>query len=469
MTQTTRRSFLKQSALTAAAIGTVPYFISSEQTTLAQQQRRQAPSDRLRLGIIGVGQEGRARARNFNGFTDIVAVNDVDTAHIAAAQEDNNIGRQGTPLAEYTDYRRILDRDDIDVVIVATPDHWHTKICIEAMQAGKHVFCEKPLTLTIEENQLIRNAGRKYNKVVQIGTQQRSQRDQFALATLMIRAGLLGRVQRVVCTLGGGGRSGPLPKAEVPATLDYEQWLGQAPLVEYVASPEMHNEGRTYARARQSRVHFEFRWWYEYSGGMFTDWGAHHIDCAMWALNLLDDGVGPTKINPIVAQHAMPFVDGWPTVDNQYNTSFNYDIACTFDDGPVMHVVSNSPDGNGILFEGTEGRMHVSRGRIAGRPFELIRENVRELFPDEEFIKLNNGMPWEGHYRNFITCIREDGLPMSDLYTHVQAMNVCHLCAIAARLGREVTWDPVLERTGDTQSQSFVARHPRRGYEIPRV
>ena len=482
MSKTTRRNFLKQSAIAATAVGAVPYFFSSQQPALAQQ----APSDRLRMGCLAVGQEGRARARDFNGLVDIVAICDVDSQHMEAAQEDNNIGRRGVRLDAYKDYRRILDRNDIDVVSVCSPDHWHTKMCIEAMQAGKHVFCEKPLTLTIEENQLIRNACKKYNKVFQVGTQQRSQRNQFALAALMVRAGLLGKVQRVVCDIGGGGRSGVLPKADVPESLDFEMWLGQAPLAEYVASPEMHNAGRLYARPRQSRVHFEFRWWYDYSGGTFTDWGAHHVDCAMWALDRLDDGTGPVKIRPIVAEHSMPFVDGWPTIDNQYNTSFNFDVECTFEDGLVMHVVSRSQDGNGILFEGTEGRIHVSRGRIAGRPFEQfagspygrdrdvpydqILRNIAEVFPDEAFAELYNGKRFEGgHYRNFINCIRDGGLPVSDVYTHVQAMNVCHLCVIAARLGREVTWDPVLERTGDTQSQSFVARKQRRGYEIPRV
>src|SRR5215469_11791510 len=186
MSKTTRRDFLKQSAIAASAVGTVPYFLSSQQPALAQQ-----PSDRLRMGCIGVGDMGRGDAREFNGLVDIVAVCDVDSLHMEVAQEDNNIGRRrGNDRAipeAYKDYRKILERDDIDVVSVVTPDHWHTKICIEALQAGKHVFCQKPLTLTVEEGQLIRAACKKYNKIFQVGTQQRAQRDQFALATLMVR------------------------------------------------------------------------------------------------------------------------------------------------------------------------------------------------------------------------------------------------------------------------------------------
>ena len=468
MNKTTRRGFLRQSAAAALAVGTVPYFLSSPQPVFAQQA-----NDRLRMGCIGVGDMGRGNARGFNGLVDIVAVCDVDTLHMEMAQDDDNIGRRvGDNKIRpdgYKDYRKILERDDIDVVSVVTPDHWHTKICIEAMQAGKHVFCEKPLTLTIEENQVIREACKKYNKVFQVGTQQRSQRDQFALATLMVRKGLLGKIEKVVCDIGDSPTSGPIPKADVPERLDFEMWLGQAPLVDYIATPEVNNPNRRDAWPRNSRTHYEFRWWYEYSGGKFTDWGAHHIDCAMWALDVLADGEGPTKINPIIAEHPVPYRDGYPMQDDRYNVSHRFDIACSFDAGPVMHVVSHSPDGNGILFEGTEGRMHVSRGRIAGRPFEAIKDNIREIFPDEEFNKLYNGKQFEGHKQNFVRCIREEGLPVSDVYTHIQAMTVCHLCVIAARLGREVAWDPKTEKTGDEQSQSFVAREQRKGYEFSRT
>jgi len=467
MSKTTRRDFLKQSAVAAAAVGTAPYFFSSQQPALAQQA-----SDRLRMGCIGVGSMGRGNARGFNGLLDIVALCDVDSAHIQLAQEDERIGKKDAagnkiPMDAYKDYRKILERDDIDVVSVVTPDHWHTKICIEALQAGKHVFCEKPLTLTIEENQLVRAACKKYGKIFQVGTQQRAQRNQFALATLMIRKGLLGKIEKVTCDIGDSPTCGPIPKADVPETLDYEMWLGQAPLTEYLATTERTREGAA-TWARHSRVHYEFRWWYEYSGGKFTDWGAHHVDCALWALDQLSDGQGPVKINPLIAEHPVPYKDGWATEDNRYNTSNRFDIECTFEDGLALHVVSHSRDGNGILFEGTEGRIHVSRGRIAGRPFENIKDNIQEIFPDEEFNKLYNGKRFEGHKQNFLRCIREGGLPISDVYTHVQAMNICHLCAIAGRLGREIAWDPKTEKTGDALSQSFLAREQRKGYEISR-
>ena len=484
MSKTTRRDFLKQTAVAASAIGAVPYFLSSQQPVLAQPA-----SDRLRVGCIGVGDMGRGDARHFSWLSDVVAVCDVDSLHMDMAQEDNGIGKKDADgntlkLDTYKDYRRILDRKDIDVVSVVTPDHWHTKISIEALQAGKHVFCQKPLTLTVEENQLIRAACKKYGKVFQVGTQQRSQRDQFALATLMVRKGLLGKIEKITCDIGGAPTCGPLPKVSAPETLDFEMWLGQAPLVDYIASPEKIGSDRKDAWPQNSRTHYEFRWWYEYSGGKFTDWGAHHIDCAMWALDMLGEGQGPVKFNPILFDHPVPYKNGYPTEDNRYNTSHKFDIACTFRDGAVMHVVSDSKDGNGILFEGTKGKIHVNRERIKGKPFEDIggrlqdnghavaydqMPDVVKMFPPEELNKLYNGKPFEDHKANFLRCIREGGLPVSDVYTHVQAMNVCHLCAIAARLGREVVWNPRTERTGDSQSQSFLARKQRKGYEISRI
>jgi predicted dehydrogenase len=441
------------------------------------------------VGCIGVGDMGRGDGRHFSWLSDVVAVCDVDSLHMDMAQEDDHIGKKDAngnklKLDTYKDYRKILDRKDIDVVSVVTPDHWHTKICIEALQAGKHVFCQKPLTLTVEENQLIRAACKRYNKVFQVGTQQRSQRDQFALATLMIRKGLLGKIERMICDIRGAPSCGPLPKAVAPATLDFEMWLGQAPLVDYIASPEKIGIDRKDAWPQNSRTHYEFRWWYEYSGGKFTDWGAHHIDCAMWALNVLGEGQGPVKFKPIIFDHPVPYKNGYPTEDNRYNTSHKFDIECTFKDGAIMNVVSDSRDGNGILFEGTEGKIHVNRERIKGKPFEDIggrlqdnghavpydqMPDVVKMFPQEELDKLYNGKPFEDHKANFLRCVREGGLPVSDVYTHVQAMNVCHLCAIAARLGREIAWNPRTEKTGDSQSQSFLARKQRKGYEISRI
>ncbi|MDO4570841.1 MAG: Gfo/Idh/MocA family oxidoreductase [Planctomycetia bacterium] len=442
-----RRQFLQTSTALAAGAAIVPGARSSSKLYAAD-----SPNEQLRMGCIGVGSMGCGDAGHFNRLCNIVALADVDEEYGIARAMRAGIGCRDEKRPDvYKDYRRVLERDDIDVVSVVTPDHWHVKIAIEALQSGKHVFCQKPLTLTLEENILIREACRKYGKVFQVGTQQRSQRDQFMKAAIMIRKGFLGEIRNIVCDIGGSPTSGPLATEAVPASLDWEMWQGPAPRHDFIPR----------------RCHYEYRWWYEYSGGKFTDWGAHHIDCALWALNLQTQGTGPISFDGTKAKHPVAFKDGYPEVDNQYNTSHDFDIVCKFENGMEMHVVSGSPDGNGILFEGTKGRIHVSRGRIKGGALDTLPQDA---ITPEDYVALYNGKPYEGHKENFIRCIREGGKPVSDVESHVQAMHCCHLCGIAARLNREVRWDPAAEKiVGDDQAASFFGREMYRGYEMPTI
>ncbi|MBQ9454107.1 MAG: Gfo/Idh/MocA family oxidoreductase [Thermoguttaceae bacterium] len=462
MSELSRRDFLKKSAALAAMATAIPV------TYAPKPVWAQAPSDRIRLGCIGVGSMGLGDAHGFNGLTDIVAICDVDENYGIARTINSGIGKrdangQVIQPDTYKDYRRILERDDIDAVSIVTPDHWHVKIAVEALMAGKHVFCQKPLTLTLEENQIIRRACAKYGKAFQIGTWQRCQIDQFVKATLLVRKGYIGDVKKITCDIGGSPTSGEIPKAEVPAGLDWEMWQGPAPRHDFLSTGVTNNRD---GNLGQTRCHYEFRWWYEYSGGKFTDWGAHHIDCALWALNLQTPGTGPISFDGTNAHHPVEFKDGYPTVDNRYNTSDNFDIKCMFENGIEMHVVSGSPDGNGILFEGTKGRFHVSRGRCKGKPVE---ELPQDAFTEDDYRELFHGKPVEGHKENFIRCVREGGTCISDVVSHVQAMNACHLCGIAARLNREIKWDPKAEKiVGDDQAATFYARQETKGYEIPR-
>lgn len=442
--QTSRRQFLQRSAGTALAVGSIPYF-GWNPTAFANQ----AANDRPRIGCIGTGSMGTGDAHDHFNFGDILAVCDVDSNHVTKAREDEKIGAGKADA--YADYRKILDRKDIDVVSVVTPDHWHVKIAIEALQAGKHVFCQKPLTLTLEENQLIRKACKKYaDRVFIIGTQQRSDRDRFLRAVNMVQKGMLGDIQKITVGIDGGDQGGPFAKSEPPTELDWDTWLGQAPKVDYI----------------KERSHYQFRWWYEYSGGKFTDWGAHHIDIATWAIQHDQEGQGPIEIDGTDAKHPVEFVDGYPTVDDHYNTAHDYAVKCKFASGIEMTVTSRGD--NGVLFEGTRGRIFVNRSKITGTPIE---ENWDEgKFTDEDLLRLYKGKPFEGHKSNFYRCIREGGMPVSDVYSHVQTMNSCHLAAIAARLGRVIKWDPRAEKiVGDDQAAAFFARTPRAGFEIPRV
>ncbi len=443
ITKSTRREFLKKSTAAAAAVS-VPY-VTWRQKAFANN----SANDRPRIGCIGLGGMGSGDARSHARFGDILAVCDVDVQHMDRARSDEKIGK-GKAEA-YKDYRKLLDRNDLDVVSIGTPDHWHVKIAIEALESGKHVFCQKPLTLTLEENQLIRNACQKHaDKVFFVGTQQRSDRRRFLRAVNMVQQGILGDIERITVGINGGDVGGPFAISDPPADLDWNFWLGQAPEVPYI----------------KQRCHSTFRWWYEYSGGKFTDWGAHHIDIATWAINHDQQGMGPVEIDGTDAKHPVPYKDGYPEVDDCFNTAHDYAVKCKFENGIQMIVDSRSD--NGILFEGTKGRVFVSRGRITGKPIE---ENWDEgKFTEADLARLYKNKPPEGHKENFFRCLREGGLPVSDVFTHVQAMASCHLCAIAARLGRVIKWDPKTEQiVGDDQAAAFFARQQRSGFEIPKV
>jgi predicted dehydrogenase len=394
-------------------------------------------------------------ARQHAAFGDIIAVCDVDSQHAEQAKNDNGVGKD--KAAVYDDYRKVLERNDIDVVSIVTPDHWHVKIAIEALRAGKHVFCQKPLTLTLEENQLIRNACKKYrDRVFVVGTQQRAvagsflARGLFLRAVNMVQKGLLGDIKKITIGINGGEVGGPFQKSPPPPELNWNLWLGQAPKVDYI----------------KQRCHYQFRWWYEYSGGKFTDWGAHHVDIATWAIGQDKEGMGPIEIDGTDAKHPVPFTDGFATVDNLYNTAHDFSVKCRFANGIKMIITSRSD--NGILFEGTRGRLFVDRGKIVGKPIE---ENWdKDMFSPEDLVRLYKGKPAEEHKQNFYRCIRDGGLPISDVFSHVQALNTCHLAAIAARLGRIIKWDAKAEKiVGDDQAAGFFARKQRQGFEIAKV
>jgi predicted dehydrogenase len=442
----TRRGFVSTSVGGAAAVtgGFVPSFPWTQKAFA-----NESANDRPRIGCIGVGSMGTGDAKAHAKFGDILAVCDVDSRHADRARNDAGIGKGKADVTG--DYRKVLERPDIDVVSIVTTDPWHVKIAVEALQAGKHVFCQKPLSLTLEENQLARAAAEKFPKLqFFIGTQQRSQKDQFLRAVNLVHKGLLGKISKVTVGINGSPKGGPFPVETPPKELDWDMWLGQAPKVDY----------------RAKRCHYEYRWWYEYSGGKFTDWGAHHVDIAQWALNEDVKGKGPTRIDGTDAHHPVPFKDGYPTVDDCYNTSHDFAVKCTFPSGVEMVIDSRSD--NGVLFEGEKGRIFVNRQKITGKPIE--EQWDKDQFGDADIMALYKGKPFEGHKENFYRCIREGGLPVSDVFSHIMAMNTCHLAAIAARLGRAITWDPAAEKiTGDDQAASFASRTPRAGFELPKA
>jgi predicted dehydrogenase len=449
--QTSRRQFLKG----IAAAGAASILLPSANRAFGYE----ASSERPVFATIGLRNQGWAITSKSFGFADFAALADVDANVLAdnVAKVEND---QGKKPDAYKDYRSILDRKDIDAVMIATPDHWHTKIAVEAMYAGKDVYCEKPLTLTIDEGKLIEKVVKKTGRVFQVGTMQRTEIDQrFLQAIALIRNGRIGTVNKVTCSINRMESSPVIPAADVPEGLDWDLWLGPAPKVPYRALPEL-REGYGGGVPLYSNCHYSFRNWHEYSGGKLTDWGAHHVDIACWALGASD--TGPSKITPVEYTLPVEYSKGYPVVDDQYNAATQFTIRVDMPNNVEMIITSEGD--NGILFEGTKGRFFVNRGKIAGKPVEDLKDDP---LPEGAIEAIYGGKVSENHTANFIEGMKSRKQPISDVWSHNRMLEICHLSNIAMRLGRELKWDPVKrEIIGDAQANSFLAREGRKGFEI---
>jgi predicted dehydrogenase len=436
-----RRQFLAAGASACA----VPYFWAPPNATAAEDKTT-AKSDRLQIGQIGCGGRGNGIANQAAALGDLVAVCDVDQGRAEVAKAKQGRGKSDI----YTDYRKLLDRKEIDAVTIGTPDHWHTKIAIEAMLAGKDVYCEKPLTLTVDEGKLICKHVRQTGRVFQVGTQQRSTAG-FQTAVALCHSGRLGKIRKLTVAIGGGSKGGPFKPETPPANLDWDMWLGQTPLVEYI----------------KERCHYTFRWWYEYSGGKLTDWGAHHVDIAHWAIGA--SATGPVSFEG-TGELGCPFDKGYPVADDCYNTATKFNIKCQFADGIEMMICDRWEKGadkfeNGILIEGDQGRIFVSRSKLTGKPVDDLKENP---LPPELFTRLYKGNTPTSHMENFFHCVKTRGECVSDPFSHHRALTSCHLANIAIRLGRRIQWDPTTERIlNDPEAATFLRREQRKGFEIP--
>jgi len=371
---------------------------------------------------------------------DLVAVCDVDA----------NVRQQawasfGCRSRRYEHYHDLLARDDIDVVLIATPDHWHTAMVIDACRAGKDVYVEKPLTLTVDEGKLLCRVVQETDRVVQVGTWQRSDA-RFRLACEMVRAGRLGRLRRVVVTIDKNPRGGPFQPVPVPPNLNWDLWLGQAPLVPYMPQ----------------RCHYTFRWWQEYSGGKMTDWGAHHVDIAQW-------GIGAEYSGPVEIEGKAEY----PHIENGYNVPTWVEARMVYGNGVELLVKCEGRIG--VRFEGDEGSIFVTRGSIASDPPELLRERAlsREeykLYPHDDLSlepKVGKLAALENHMANFFDCVRSRRQPISDVASQHRSVSTCHLANIAMKLGRKLVWQPDRERfLDDAEADSLLSRPQRTGYEI---
>ncbi|MBX7072734.1 MAG: Gfo/Idh/MocA family oxidoreductase [Pirellulales bacterium] len=394
-------------------------------TPLARALEPKSKNDRLVLGAIGVGGQGSSIADQSRRFGDIVAVCDVDLGRAEEAK-----AKFGGKAEVYQDFRKLLDRKDIDAVTIGTPDHWHTAVCLAALRSGRDVYCEKPLTLTIDEGKILVRTVKDTGKILQVGTQQRSD-ERFRTACELVRNGRIGKLKKVTVTLPDSPAGGPFANKPTPPQLDWDMWLGQAPLVEYC--PE--------------RCHYQFRWWYEYSGGIMTDWGAHHMDIAHW-------GMGMENSGPLTIESKANL----PHIENGYNTPNQFTIDMLYPDDVQLHV--NIGD-NGVLFEGDKSRVYVNRGRITGKPYEELATNP---LPDDRAVKLHAS---DDHMADFVNSVRTRQQPVSDVVSQHRSVSACHLANISMRLGRKLNWDPAKEEfVDDSEANSMLSRPQRAPYTI---
>ena len=443
--RSTRRRFLRQiAAASAASLGS-----SLLDPASASGDDKVAPSDRITLGIIGTGNQGFNDLRGFLGDNrvQVVAVCDVNKEgpgywdgkvagreparrlveeHYAA---DKKSGKYKGCDA-YTDFRELIARKDIDTVLICTPDHWHALPVVAAAKAGKDIYCQKPLSLTIAEGRAMSDAVKKYNRVFQTGSQQRSDSN-FRRACELVRNGRIGKLHTVRCGLPGGradyGKTGNRKKPEpVPEGFDYETWLGPAPKAPYAPA----------------RCHVNFRWIYDYSGGQVTDWGGHHPDCAQW-------GMGTEQTGPIEILNAKAVF----APDELWNTATEFYFEALYANG-VKLIVSNK-ERSGVTWEGSEGTVWANRGKHEANPKSILDSKIG---PNEIHLYESSN-----HYRNFIDCVKSRKETAAPVETAHRSITICHLGNIAMRLGRaKLKWDSVQEQILDDAEAAKMLSRPYR-------
>lgn len=416
-----RREFLKGSAVVAGAAIASPAIVPSSVFGTG------APSNRITLGCIGLGGQGTGNMKGFRGKKncEVVAVCDVDAGHLARALQIAGLNTNSA----YTDFREVLARDDIDAVSVATPDHWHMPISVAAVRSGKDVYCEKPLTLTIGGGRVFANEAKRYGRIVQTGSQQRSG-NEFRFACELVRNGRIGKLHTMRVGIHGNNRTCPPTwKAEpIPNGFDYDMWLGPAPWEPYTTQ----------------RCHYQFRFILDYSGGQMTNWGAHYLDIAQWG-NAADD-TGPVEI---VGSGDFPKTGLFTTAQNE-------NIEYTYANGVKLFLKSGSGH---TRFEGTDGWVDVTRGKINAEPKSLLTSVIG---PNEIHLYDSND-----HKQNFLDCIKSRKDTICTAEIGHRSASVCHLGNIAMKLGRKLKWDPKAEHfINDSAANNMLTRAMRAPWRL---
>ena len=434
---------MRRASLTAAAAGLPLWFVEHDIARAADQviTPSTSPNSRPGLALIGCGGQGSGDLAGAAKFGNVVALCDVKENALSGAVK--RFTKDDKVPATFTDFRKILERKDVDIIVNGTPDHWHSLINIGAARAKKDVYGEKPLTLTIDEGKHVIRAVRENKIVFQTGTQQRSDR-RFRLACELIRNGRLGKLQTVEVFVPAGLREGPFANDQVaPAGLNWDLWLGQAPKVGYM----------------KERAGNSFRWWWDYAGGPVTDWGAHHNDIARWAIG--QDG--PIAVE---AKATVDPIAGGFTTCKEFEATLTYAndirqiVKTTTADSPFGGIIDPKGQRNGIRFTGTDGWLWVNRGDMSASKEEIFMTPL-----PAGALKLEES---NNHMANFFDCVRSRKDPVASVENGHRSAVVGHLIIIAMQQGRKLQWDPVKEIfTGDgaKEANPHLVREMRKPYD----
>jgi predicted dehydrogenase len=445
-----RRDFLKSTLAAGMAGFAAPYLIPSG---IIGRPGRLAPSDKVVFGAIGTGSRSYSDTGALKALEDVqfAAVCDVELLRARRDAAPNRLGVDEKSI--YQDYRRLLDRKDIDAVVIASPDHWHALHSISAALAGKDVYCEKAMTLTVKEGRAMVNAIRNNKRVLQVGSQQRSSAN-FYRACMLIRNGYIGKVTKVVGVNFAGAWESKLPAEPIPGTLDWDMWLGPAPLTPF-------NENIRTSRSRPGWLSIK-----EFCGGEICGWGAHDLDQIQWALGM--DESGPTEVW-VEGQPYKPWIAEDGSREGRFFGAQETVVHMMYPGNIHVELSEMAVPNGGALFIGEKGQIRIDRSK-----FEVSN-------PEWKTIPLEN-MPVQlytakSHYRNFVDCIKDRKRPVADVEIGHRSATVCHLGNIARwvsqstqTVGTKLVWDPKKEEFKDNQlANSMLDRPRRKGYELPKV
>lgn len=429
-TSKSRRRFIKQLVLTGTAFSIVPRHVLGKGFV--------APSDKITLGLIGCGKKSGSTANSFSNCPEaqIVAASDLFPGKIKAFQGKvnqayaKNRGESDyNGVDAYVDYTEMLERTDIDGIVITTPDHWHAVQAIQSMKKGKDVYCEKPLAHSIKEGRDMVKATQKYGKILQTGSQQRSGRN-FRHACELVRNGYLGEIEKVLVHVGDPAVPYNLAAEPIPANFNWDAWCGPSPVGNY--------NNRLAPESPTTKFWPDWRLFKEYGGGIISDWGAHMFDIAQWGLGM--DHTGPVEFIPPKdpkAKRGMKMV--YANGIEMYHEDFGRGWA--------------------VRFIGSKGSLDVSRKFLDSKPGNIVEAEIKD---SETHLYKTQG----GHYQDFIDAVKSRKDPICTAETGHRTSSICNVANIAYQLGRPLKWDPVKEKFDDSEANKMRKTKMRKPYKV---